>query len=197
MACSMPPMYWSTAASNWRAHRPRASWSGQAQRAIPRGLTKCHRVVSRWRLAAGRPSPVEIGILAGVAGAVGHQVLRQSHRQLLVGDRHVAAGRAVHDRDRTGPVALARDASRAAATAPVFLQVLFFQISPRRLPRRPGSPSVVFPGIDATHRRVLRPPRRRTVSRAGAGSPASPAGRTCARTVVALIVRRHPSRPSP
>ena len=45
-----------------------------------------------------------------VAGAVRHEVLGQHHRELGVGHRHVAAARAVDDRDRRTPVALARDA---------------------------------------------------------------------------------------
>ena len=49
------------------------------------------------------------------AGAGDLDVLRKHDRQLVVGYRHVAAGRAVDDRDRAAPVALARDAPVAQA----------------------------------------------------------------------------------
>ena len=44
------------------------------------------------------------------AAALDVHVLRQEHRELVVGHRHHAAGVAVHDGHRAAPVALARDA---------------------------------------------------------------------------------------
>src|SRR5205823_14358975 len=72
--------------------------------------------------APGRPAALRTTALVErrapgerIAAAIGHQVLGQHHRQLLVGHRHRAARAAVDDRNRAAPVALPGDAPVAQA----------------------------------------------------------------------------------
>ena len=66
---------------------------------------------------------VEEGFALGerVAGAVGNQVFRQHDREILLGDGHGAAARAVDHRDRGAPVALAGDAPVAQTELDLFV----------------------------------------------------------------------------
>ena len=86
---------------------------------VPRGLDESvHRVGFALRLAAALRAAalVELGHLGQRrAGAGDLDVFRQHDRQLLIGHRHIATVRAVDDRHRAAPVALARDAPVAQA----------------------------------------------------------------------------------
>ncbi len=113
----MPPIYWSTGqpvvdgpAIGRPVGQPRIREPGE----IPgRVHERVHGVGLAPALAAAARAvdmlpgrvPVE-----GVAGHVEADVLGQHDGQVLLGNRHHAAGVAVDDRDRAAPVALARDA---------------------------------------------------------------------------------------
>ena len=104
------------------------------------------------RLAAFRAGAIhEIGALVErIAGAVGHAVLRQHHRQVLVGHRHVAAGRAMDDRDRAAPVALARNAPVAQAVEHLLLAEAFgLEVGGDGVDRLRVVQAVVFAGVYA------------------------------------------------
>ncbi len=129
-----------------------------------------------------------------IAGAVGHEVLGQPDRQLLVGHRDVAAGRAMHDRDRAAPVALARDAP--VAQAPLHLlvaQAFGAQVGRDGLHRRLVGQAVIFPGIDAhAVLGVLGPPRRiDAIAQRMADHRLDRQSIFVRELVIALVVRRH------
>ena len=76
------------------------------------------------RLAALRTGDAGVEALVlvqRVAGTVRDAVIRQHHRQVLLGHRHRAAAVAVDDRDRRAPVALAADAPVTQAPGGLFL----------------------------------------------------------------------------
>ena len=107
---------------------------------VPRRIDeRVHRVgLALRRLAARRARDVdEVGALAQrIAAAVGHAVLGQHDRQVLLRHRHRAARLAMDDRDRRAPVALARDAPVAQAVRRALLaQALGREVGAR--PRRP------------------------------------------------------------
>ena len=117
IACSTPPMYWSTGIHSRSAAGSQAAWSlrGVAvAQEVPGGV---HERVHRVGLAPRRPAAVGAARCDPVLGrrqrraALRRVVLdvRQLDRQLVVGHRHHAAALAVDDRDRAAPVALARD----------------------------------------------------------------------------------------
>ena len=81
---------------------------------VPRGIDEgVHRVGFAARRAA---APGTLALVERrrpgerVAAAVRHQVLRQHHRKLIVRHRHLAAARAMDERDGATPVPLPRDA---------------------------------------------------------------------------------------
>ena len=84
-----------------------------------------------------------------IAGAVRHQVLGQAHGQVLFLFGHVAALRAVHDRNRAAPVALARNAPVAQPPLDMLLaEALRLKIRGDRVDRRLEIQAVVLAGID-------------------------------------------------
>ena len=84
-----------------------------------------------------------------IAGAVGHEIFRQNHRQVLLGDRDVAAGLAMDDRHRAAPVALARDAPVAQTPLHVLVaEALGLEVGRDRCDCLPVVESVVFAGVD-------------------------------------------------
>ena len=81
---------------------------------IPRRIDEgVHRVrLAPRRLVAFRTFGIEKRrrFQQWISAAVRHQIIRQLHRQLIVGYRHRPAGIAVNDRYGTAPIALPRDA---------------------------------------------------------------------------------------
>ena len=118
----MPPMYWSTGsqrsatlAIGRRGGDPRI---GEAREIPGRVDERVHGVgLAPRRLAALRTGDVLPGgmTVERIARAVEVDVARQLDRQLALRHRHDAAALAVDDRDRTAPIALARDAPVAQA----------------------------------------------------------------------------------
>jgi hypothetical protein len=89
-------------------------------------------------------------LLQRIAGAVGHAVFGQHHRQLVVGHRHRAAAVAVDDGDRAAPVALARDAPVAQAPLHLlFTDALGCQVGGDGVHGGVIAEAVVFARIDA------------------------------------------------
>ena len=104
------------------------------------------------RAAAGGAGAVEEvrAVAQRVAGAVRHAVLGQHHRQLLIRHRHIAAARAVDDRDRAAPVALAADTPIAQAPLHLFVaQPAGGQVSGDRIDRLGIALAVVGAGVHA------------------------------------------------
>ena len=109
-------------------------------------------------------------LLSGLPRAVRHQVFGQHDRQILVRHRHVAALRAVNERDRAAPVALARDTPVAQAPLHLLLaEALRLQVGRDRVDRRLVVEPVVLAGVDADAvLRVLRAPLAASRTLAGA-----------------------------
>ena len=118
--CTGPP-----AASSRRAHRPcaascvRAGVAQEVPGRIDEGVHGVGFAPRRARRTAGSVHWYERRRLRQrIAAAVGHQVLRQHHRQLLVRHRHLAAALAVDDAGSGSPSSAgARCPSRAGGTA--------------------------------------------------------------------------------
>ncbi|MND77976.1 hypothetical protein D3C80_696800 [compost metagenome] len=93
----------------------RRSIAGEVPGAFHEGVHGVGFALGR-RAAFRAGAVVELGHLRQrAAGAVRHHVFRQHHRQLVFRHRYVATARAVDDRDRAAPVALAADAPVAQA----------------------------------------------------------------------------------
>jgi hypothetical protein len=91
---------------------------GEAREIPGRIHKRVHGVGFALRLAAAfRAGDVLPGrmMVERVAGPVESRVVRQHHRQVLVGHRHHVAFRAMDHGNRTAPIALARDAPVAQA----------------------------------------------------------------------------------
>ena len=108
-----------------------------------------------------------------IAAAVGHQVLGQHHRQLLVRHRHLAAPLAVDQRNRTAPVALARDTPIAQAPLHALsAQAVALERRRDRIDRHARIQAGEFPRIDqhaglgVRHCAIARPRPRSRRSRA-------------------------------
>ncbi len=122
IACSMPPMYWSTGSQCCAAclvHHAGSALRAGVARVIPGRFDEGIHGVG---FAPGLAAALRAGAFVEFrhlrqrrTRAVRHHVLRQYHRQLFVRHRHVAASRAMDDGDRAAPVALARDAPVAQA----------------------------------------------------------------------------------
>ena len=94
-----------------------------------------------------------------VAAAVRHEVLRQQHRQCIVGYRHGAATRAVNHRYRATPIALPRNPPVPKPPCSLlFTQTPLGQIGGNRIDGCLELQPVINPGIDAAA--MLAVPRR-------------------------------------
>ena len=151
MACSTPPMYWSTgiqrlgrglarrARSRSRARRSAGSTT-TSRRTCPWCRSPAapdRRTTGRW--CAGSPR----GAQGRLAGGQELDVVGRQHRQLVVGDGHDAAPVAVDDRDRAAPEALAADQPVAQAVVDLALADALLARG-RRWPRR-WPPSLPMP----------------------------------------------------
>ncbi len=124
MACSMPPMYWSTGAQRSPPSRGRRCACRPSPRDSAGSTRSCRRRCPSCRSRAA-PAPPQRGHVAADEAGVPRQrvalaageldVVGQLDRQLGLRHRHDAAGVAVDDRDRRAPVALARDQPVAQA----------------------------------------------------------------------------------
>jgi hypothetical protein len=130
------------------------------------------------------------------AGAGDLDVFRQHDGQLLVRYRHVATGRAVDDRDRAAPVALAGNAPVAQAELHFFVaEALGGNVGGNGVDRGFVIQTIVFAGIDADATLLVAIPIRPGVKREV--SPATAMTCLMLRLVflgegkVALVVRRH------
>ena len=114
MACSTPPMYWSTGQPagdrvgvEGRVLVPRV---GEAQEVPRRVDERVHRVgLADGRAAAHGARRVQEALVEAqrrLAGRPELDVVGREHRQLVVGHRHGAVVGAVDDRDRAAPEAL-------------------------------------------------------------------------------------------
>ena len=117
MACSMPPMYWSTGIQ-WRGDLLVEGCIGRPRVGEPQEVPgRVHEGVHRVGLAGGRAAAHRAGGVAEIrvggqrrlAGGQELDVVRGEHGQLVVGDGHDAVVGAVDDGDRAAPEPLARD----------------------------------------------------------------------------------------
>ncbi len=90
-----------------------------------------HKAAVQAVAAAGAVDLQEgLALVQRIAAAVGHQILRQHHGQVFLGNGNHPAGLAMNDRDRCAPVALAAHAPVAQAPGGLFLaQALGSQIT--------------------------------------------------------------------
>ena len=194
------------ASSSRRARRPSpCRWSGQAKRTKYQDESTNVSIVSvsrsrrpaALRTLASRRTPAVL--LSGLPVPSGTRSSGSTHRQLLVGHRHVAALRAVDDRDRAAPVALARDAPVAQAPVHLLLaRALRLQIGGDRIDRLLVIEPVVLAGVDADA--VLGVLGLATADRRA--SPSAMADHRLDRQAVLAArtrsrARRAPARPSP
>ncbi len=133
--------------------RVRLVRAGEAQE-IPGGIDEgVHGVgLAARALSAARAGAAHEGLALGqrIARAVGHQVLRQPHRQVGVGNRHLAAALAMNQRDRAAPVALARYAPVAQPPLHALCaQAALFERGGDRRRRGGGLQAREFAGIHA------------------------------------------------
>ena len=121
MACSTPPIYWSTGSQAAASFRIKGSVGGLAgksdevPRAVDEGVERI-RLPPRLRSAGRAVHRLPLrGSVERVAGFGEVGVRRQHHGQLLARYRHDAAGVAMDHRDRRAPITLTRHAPVAQA----------------------------------------------------------------------------------
>ena len=146
-ACSAPPVYWSTGVQ--RSARSRSTGPSSLSRRevaepVPgRVDERVHRVrLAACRSAAARARRVQerLVVVERVVAAAGVvDGLGQADGQVLVRDRHDAVDRAVDDRDRRAPVALAADQPVAQAVGDLRLGQATSRPARRRSPSPPSS----------------------------------------------------------
>ncbi len=136
MACSIPPMYWSTGIQRRAAagSKGRSSLKGSQNRRkyqLESTNVSMVSVSRRGGPPAGRAGGVEepgVRRQRRLPGREELDVVGGEHGQLVLGDGHDAVVRAVHDGDRAAPEPLARD-------QPVAQAVVDLAASRRRAPR--------------------------------------------------------------
>ena len=131
---------------------------------VPRRIDeRIHRIgLALRRLATTRACRLdEIAPLRErIAGAVGHAILGQNDRQIGFRHRHVAAGRAVDDRNGRAPVALARDAPIAQAIRdPLLAEPHRLEVGGDGVDRGLIAESVVLARMNASTARLVLVPR--------------------------------------
>ncbi|ABA48399.1 hypothetical protein BURPS1710b_3452 [Burkholderia pseudomallei 1710b] len=132
-------------------------------REVPRGIDeRVHRVRFALRgRAALRARAVQerVGLRERVARAVRHEILRQHDGQVLLRHRHVAARRAVDDRDRRAPVALARDAPVTQSVGDLLVaEAARLQLGRDRVDGRVVREAVVLAAVHAHGARLVAVP---------------------------------------